>query len=65
LVKKRRDNGYVTYYGHLQRFNVKVGQRVGQNSVVAYVNSTGNHLHFEVRRGGKKFNPKHVKRVKF
>ncbi len=46
-------NGYTTLYGHASSLNVYVGQVVEQGDVIAYVGSTGNstgpHLHFEVR----------------
>jgi murein DD-endopeptidase MepM/ murein hydrolase activator NlpD len=68
-IKIQHKNGYVTTYCHLKSFNVKLGQQVGQNSVVAFVNSTGsstgNHLHFEIRKGGRALNPKSVKGLKF
>ncbi len=46
-------NGYTTLYGHASSLNVYEGQQVQQGDVIAYVGSTGNstgpHLHFEVR----------------
>jgi murein DD-endopeptidase MepM/ murein hydrolase activator NlpD len=46
-------NGYSTLYGHLAGFNVRNGQLVVRGQVVAFEgssgNSTGPHLHFEVR----------------
>ena len=46
-------NGYTTVYGHMSRIAVSAGQSVSMGSVLGYVGSTGNstgpHLHFEVR----------------
>ena len=46
-------NGYTTVYGHMSRIAVSSGQTVSMGQVVGYVGSTGNstgpHLHFEVR----------------
>jgi murein DD-endopeptidase MepM/ murein hydrolase activator NlpD len=48
-------NGMTTLYGHQSRIASSVNQRVGQGQVIGYVGSTGNstgpHLHFEVRIG--------------
>ncbi|MCL2579292.1 MAG: M23 family metallopeptidase [Oscillospiraceae bacterium] len=56
-------NGYTTLYAHASAIHVSVGQRVNQGDVIASVgrtgNSTGNHLHFEVRRHGQIMNPAH------
>lgn len=57
-VKIRHDETYETLYAHCSEVLVKAGQEVEQGDVVALVgstgNSTGNHLHFEVREGGNK-----------
>ena len=46
-------NGYTTVYGHMSRIAVSYGQTVSMGSVLGYVGSTGNstgpHLHFEIR----------------
>ncbi|MDD9897838.1 MAG: peptidoglycan DD-metalloendopeptidase family protein [Candidatus Melainabacteria bacterium] len=53
--------GYSTLYAHLDRIDVKVGQRIKQGKVVgregATGYATGPHLHFEVRSKGKPQNP--------
>lgn len=50
-----------TYYAHNSRLNVSVGDVVNQNSIISYVgstgNSTGSHLHLEIRINGKAVNP--------
>ena len=55
-MKIRHDETYETLYAHCSEVLVKAGQEVEQGDVIALVgstgNSTGNHLHFEVREGG-------------
>ena len=55
------DNGHVTVYAHLHDVNVSVGQKVGKGEVLGTVGSTGNstgpHLHFEIRVNGQRVNP--------
>lgn len=61
-VKIRHKNNLETLYGHLSKINVKVGQNVNTGQIVGLVGSTGystgNHLHYEVRKNGKPVNPK-------
>lgn len=56
LVKISHENGYVTYYAHNSSVAVSEGDRVYKGQVVSYVgstgDSTGNHLHFEIREDG-------------
>ena len=53
--------GLATIYAHCSRLAVRKGETVRQGDVVAYVGSTGlstgPHLHFEVRRGGRPVSP--------
>ncbi len=53
--------GFSTLYAHLDSIEVRVGERVNQGKVVGHEGctgySTGPHLHFEVRSGGKPQNP--------
>ena len=54
-------NGYQTRYAHQKYLNVKVGQTVKKGDILGYMgttgNSTGNHVHFEVRINGNTVNP--------
>ncbi|MCM1544538.1 MAG: peptidoglycan DD-metalloendopeptidase family protein [Ruminococcus sp.] len=54
-------DGYTTVYGHCSSLVVSQGQSVTKGQHIANVGSTGNstgpHLHFEVRQNGSKQNP--------
>ncbi|WP_199254114.1 M23 family metallopeptidase [Mycolicibacterium mengxianglii] len=56
LVKLRHSDGTVTLYGHVNSWNVSVGERVFAGDQIATVgnrgNSTGPHLHLEVLING-------------
>ena len=53
-------NTYSTLYGHMQSVATSAGKYVKQGELIGYVgstgNSTGNHLHLEVWKGGSKAN---------
>jgi murein DD-endopeptidase MepM/ murein hydrolase activator NlpD len=57
-------NGYSTLYAHLSSVNVGCGQSVVQGQTIGYGGSTGNstgpHLHFEIRYQGGFVNPWYV-----
>ena len=61
LVKIDHGNGVETYYGHCSKLYVSAGDTVEAGKQIAAVgstgNSTGNHLHFEIRLDGKQVNP--------
>ncbi len=61
LVIIDHGNGVETYYGHCSKLYVKEGQTVNAGDVISAVgstgNSTGNHLHFEIRVNGTRINP--------
>ena len=62
LVVIDHGNGMQTYYAHCSELLKKQGEKVNAGDVIAKVGSTGNstgpHLHFEVRINGVAVNPK-------
>lgn len=54
-------NGVQTYYGHCSKLYVSAGAQVSQGQIIGAVGSTGNstgpHLHLEVRVNGVAYNP--------
>ena len=61
MVVLSHGNGVQTYYGHCSKLYVSAGQTVSQGDVIAAVGSTGNstgpHLHLEIRVNGVAYNP--------
>ena len=53
--------GYVSIYAHLDKYNVKRGQKVKRGQIIGFVGNTGRsvapHLHYEIVKDGKKINP--------
>ena len=53
--------GYQTVYGHLDKFNVREGQKVKRGDVIGFIGSTGlstaPHLHYEVLVNGRYVDP--------
>jgi hypothetical protein len=61
MVMLDHQNGFQTVYAHMSSTSVSCGQSVGQGQTIGWGgstgNSTGNHLHFEVRLNGGYVNP--------
>ena len=61
LIIVDHGNGVETWYGHCSKLYAKVGDSVNAGDVIAAVGSTGNstgpHLHFEIRIDGNCVNP--------
>lgn len=64
LIVLRHANGLETFYGHLSKSNVKVGDWVHAGQVIGQGGSTGRstgpHLHFETRWQGYSFDPQRL-----
>ncbi len=61
LIVVNHGNGYETFYAHLSSFNVTPGQIVYQGNVIGGTGNTGNssgpHIHFEIRLNNNRDNP--------
>lgn len=61
LVVIEHDGGLSTYYAHLNRISVSVGAKVKAGDKVGGMGTTGNstgvHLHFEIRENGTPVHP--------
>ena len=64
MVMIDHGNGYQTLYAHMSSIAVHCGSSVGQGGTIGYAGSTGNstgaHLHFEVRYQGGFVSPWYV-----
>jgi murein DD-endopeptidase MepM/ murein hydrolase activator NlpD len=66
-VEIQHVNGYETAYGHMSRYvdGLEVGSHVRQGQIIGYVGSTGQstgpHLHFEIKINGNLVDPLSVK----
>ena len=61
LIKISHGNGVETWYGHCSKLYATVGQQIEAGDIIAAVGSTGNstgpHLHLEIRVNGVAINP--------
>lgn len=60
LIKLKHANGFESYYMHLSRRQVKVGQKIQQGQQIGLVGATGlatgPHLDFRIRKNGQYLN---------
>lgn len=64
LIIVEHDNNLTTYYAHLSKFLVKIGDLINKGEAIGLAGSTGrargNHLHFEIRENNLPFDPEMV-----
>lgn len=62
-VLLKHENGYETFYAHLSRIHCTSGTRIDAGLRIGAVGSTGQstgpHLHFEIRKEGQALDPDH------
>ncbi len=60
-VRIEHGYGYMSLYGHMSQYNVKVGQKVKRGDIIGFVGSTGRsegpHVHYEVWKDEERINP--------
>jgi murein DD-endopeptidase MepM/ murein hydrolase activator NlpD len=60
-IKLNHGYSYETFYAHLSRMKVRVGQKITRGEIIGFVGNTGKstapHLHYEVHKGGQPINP--------
>ena len=65
MVMLRHRNGLETQYCHLSAIHVRAGAHVSQKQIIGLVGSTGlstgPHLHYGVKQGGRFVNPLSLK----
>lgn len=67
IIQIKHSSTLTTAYAHASKFakNLKLGDRVKQGQIIAYVGKTGRttgaHLHYEVKIDGKHVNPMSIK----
>jgi murein DD-endopeptidase MepM/ murein hydrolase activator NlpD len=60
-IKIKHNSMYTTTYGHLLKAEVTKGQHVKRGEIIGYMGnsgrSTGYHLHYEIKKDGKRLDP--------
>lgn len=63
LIEITHGQGYITRYGHADRFLVRNGEYVMSSQIIGFVGATGKttgpHLHFEVKYNQQDLDPMH------
>ena len=61
MIALDHGNGVLTYYAHCSALYKNVGEYVNQGDIISAVGNTGNssgpHLHIEIRVNGVAYNP--------
>ncbi len=61
IIKIDHGYGYMTVYAHLDKIDVRKGQKIKRGQIIGLVGntglSTGPHLHYEVRKNDRRVNP--------
>ena len=61
MIVLEHEDGYATFYAHLDKIEVESGVKVKRGELIGRVGntgqSTGPHLHYEVRLNGEHLNP--------
>ena len=57
LILIKHDNGWLTAYSNIGKYNVKQGQRVTKKQIIAYSSSNNEIFHFQIRYKRNPVNP--------
>lgn len=61
IIIIKHDDGFETRYAHLSQISTRAGERVEKGELIGKTGNsgrtTGPHLHFEIRKGGRTLNP--------
>ena len=53
--------GYISLYGHLEKYHVRRGEKVKRGDIIGFVGNTGRsvgpHVHYEIFKDNEKINP--------
>ena len=57
LILIKHDNGWLTAYSNIGKYNVKQGQNVTKKQIIAYSSLNGEKFHFQIRYNRNPVNP--------